>query len=849
METASLHDGILNPKRFGIRAHRLSQAVSAGAQVPPALVIENAVDAANDFGKIDSAISDYLKPDQLYTLRASPGKADWGGPHTFLSLGMNDANFERIARKKRELTAYELYRQAIATFGIAVHGIDGEPFEALEQQFGSYSADGSIEKANKLLEHTRALYKDEVGEDFPQDPKAQLAGALNSMARQWQAPTARILRVAKGAPENSNLALILQHMVHGLGRKNGVGRLQSVDRKTGAQDYNGIFVPATLSASGANPNRQWKIQKTEEGPSLQQFDEKAFNSLKTQMTAISKIIQDAPEVKFVIDNHQIWITEVLIARREARANLQILIDLKKSKIISKETALLRIDPNSISSYLHPQIDPDSPRDIIASGVAASPGAATGKIVFSADQAVTAQAQGQDAILVRQETSPEDIRGMHAARAILTIRGGVTSHAAVIARGIGLPCVVGASELRVNYESGKILTKNGDEISVGDIITIDGNNGDVMRGSPQKNEALFEDQLDLILKWSNETRRMRVRANADTPDDARRAIRFGADGIGLCRTEHMFFAKDRLKNMRRMILAENEEERRQYLDSLEHGQTADFIELFEIMKGLPVTIRLLDPPLHEFLPKSRDEIDEVAKSLDVGPKVLARRLRELEEFNPMLGLRGVRLGLTLPEIYEMQSRAIFRAASEVNRSAQKPVVPEIMIPLVSAVREVEVVKSRIEAVANATRAENHAPLPYRLGVMVETPRAALRAGEIAENVEFLSMGTNDLTQMTYGLSRDDAGRFMRAYVNNGVFHEDPFLTLDVEGVGELIQEAIQRGRKANKELLIGLCGEHGGDPKSVRYCEMHDFDYVSCSAYRIPVAQIASAQAAISQRKQ
>ena len=848
METARLHDGILDVNRFGIRAHRLSQVASVGAPVPPALVFADATMAIANLDQFQVAVKEYLQDGKLYTLRASPGRADWGGPYTFLALGMNDTIFKQMKKSGDLLTACELYRQAIATFGLSVHGLDGEPFETLVAQFGAYAPEGNTEVAMELLNATRKLYLEETGEDFPQDPVEQLTGAMKSMARQWQAPTAKILRNAKGAPESAHLALILQDMVHGLGEKNGVGRVQAVDPISGNKGFDGMFVRATLSAAGANPNRQWSFAKTKDEPSLEQFDKKAFDHVVKQLEPITKMIEDAVEIKFVIDNGAVFVTDSLLARRAPRASLQILIDLVATQALSKEEALLRIDPSSIAAFLHPQIDPDAPRDILAQGVAASPGAATGTIVFTAEDALSAHSQGRDVILVRHETSPDDIRGMHAASAILTVRGGTTSHAAVIARGIGLPCVVGAQSLRIDATEGQLITAAGTILREGDTITIDGSNGDVLRGAPQKIEALLDQRIDTILKWSNEIRRMSIRVNADTPDDARRASKFGVDGIGLCRTEHMFFAVDRLQNMRRMILTENAKERRKVLAQLEPAQTGDFIELFEIMKGLPVTIRLLDPPLHEFLPNPDDDLQTAADTLGVKEVDLRNRIRALHEFNPMLGMRGVRLGIVMPEIYEMQARAIFNAAAEVNKNAEQPVVPEIMIPLVSANKEVELVKSRIDNIAAEIAEETGVAVPYRLGVMVETPRAALRAGDLAASAEFLSMGTNDLTQMTYGLSRDDAGRFMRDYVNMGVYEEDPFLSIDIEGVGELLHEAVKRGRAANPSLIIGLCGEQGGDPASIRFCELQNFDYVSCSPYRVPVAQIAAAQAYILLRK-
>ncbi len=844
MELRELHSGILPRAEYGIRANRLSQAAAAGANVPPGLVIPDASQLDAPEHDMRDAIADYLQKGQLYALRASPGRADWGGPYTFLALGMNDDVFRDMRKKDDPLTAIELYRQALVTYGIAAEGIDAEPFEALISQFGGYDPAGSEGRAMQLLEASRKLYREEVGKDFPSDPLEQLMGAVHSMARQWQAPTARILRGAKGAPDDAHLALILQTMVHGLGRKNGAGRVQGVDADTGERDINGFFVKSTLSAASASPSQRWTIRSRSQTPNLEKFDPQAFATLCELLPKIAKEMREPPELKFVIEDGQVYITEILVARRKTGSSLRVLHTLVEDQTISREEALIRIDPASIAGALHPSIDPEAPREVLSQGIAASPGAASGRIVFSAERALAAQAQGLPVILVRQDTGPEDIRGMHAAAGVLTQRGGITSHAAVIARGIGVPCVVGVQDFRFNSKEDTILFPNGVELRESDIITIDGNSGEVLAGEPKMIEASPGEDIHHVLEWANDIRRMGVRVNADTPQDAERAIRFGVQGIGLCRTEHMFFAEDRLVSMRKTILADDAKERAHFLAKLETAQREDFIELFEIMKGLPVTIRLLDPPLHEFLPNPNHQLTSIAESLDLEPAALRSRIRELYEVNPMLGMRGVRLGILMPEIYEMQARAIFMAAAEVNKTAKEPVVPEVMIPLVSAVREVELVKSRIDKLAQSVAEETKADVPYRLGVMVETPRAALRAADLASVSDFLSMGTNDLTQMTYGLSRDDAGRFMREYVNMEVFHEDPFLTLDVDGVGELVLEAAKRGRAANPEIILGLCGEHGGDPNSIHFCEVQRFDYVSCSPFRVPIAQIAAAQAYI-----
>lgn len=829
-----------DPQRFGIRAYRLTQAIKAGAPVPGGVVIENAKEAVGDIEALKAGLSDYVEPGQLYALRASPGRAEWGGPHTLMALGMNDAAFKKRQKSGGVASATELYRLAIASYGVAVKGIDGEPFDALLAQYGQPEREGA--GASALLEATRRLYFEEIGEDFIQDPLEQLVGAIKSMATQWQAPTAQILRRAKDAPEDAHLSLILQKMKHGLGARNGVGRVQFVDSESGEEALEGIFVNSTLSAAGAEPSRQLPIRAGSGAPSLESFDPDALSLLVKWAEPLTHALGDMPEVKFVIDGGKLYITELLIARRSHRAGLRILCDLVANKAISREEALGRVDPASIAGSLHPQTDPKAPRDILARGVSASPGAASGRIVFSANKAMMAAARGESVILVRRETGSDDIRGMHAAKGVLTMRGGMTSHAAVIARGIGLPCVVGATSLRINMDDATLTTRDNVTLREGDPITIDGTAGEVLRGSMRMIEARLDESFDEITSWANDIRRLGVRVNADTPEDAKRAMRFGVDGIGLCRTEHMFFSGERLHDMRRLILSEEQDERAKILSKLARAQRSDFVELFGLMRGHPVTIRLLDPPLHEFLPYLDDDLGEAAKFLEMDVRRLARRIRALSEVNPMLGMRGVRLGIIFPEIYEMQARAIFEAALEVNGGNGEAVVPEIMVPLVSAFREAELVKSRIDEVAKEVSGGEAHALVYRLGVMVETPRAALRAGDLAKSADFFSMGTNDLTQMAYGLSRDDAGRFMREYVQSAIFHEDPFLTLDQEAVGELIHEAAKRGRAVNDELILGLCGEHGGDPASIEFCEREGFDYVSCSPFRVPIAKIAAAQA-------
>jgi pyruvate,orthophosphate dikinase len=554
-------------------------------------------------------------------------------------------------------------------------------------------------------------------------------------------------------------------------------------------------------------------------------------------------LREEMQVEFTIENGVVHILDGVRIQRSARAAVRIAVALAEEGIISREEALMRIEPRALNELLHRQVDPEAKRDVVGAGVAASPGAARGKLVFSEAAAQASAARREPCVLVRRETSPEDIRGMHAAAAVLTERGGVTSHAAVIARGIGLPCVVGASNMRFQTRAKLLTAPDGRVFKEGDFLTIDGTNGEVLAGEPAMLEASLDGAFNTLMSWADDVRDINVRANADTPADALTAQNFRAQGIGLCRTEHMFFEEDRLTVMREMIFADDTEDRRTALERLLPIQRADFVELFKIMEGMPVCIRLFDPPLHEFLPRHRAGMRDLAEALDLPLSDVERRIEALSEYNPMLGMRGVRLGITVPEIYDMQARAIFEATLDASQKGQA-VVPEIMIPLVSAKREVELVKTRIDAVAAAVRNERGASFDYRLGVMVETPRAALRAEDIAPNCDFFSFGTNDLTQMAYGLSRDDAGRFMSTYVQQGVYPEDPFHTLDADGVGELVKLGAERGRKAQPGLTLSVCGEHGGSPESIAFCRKVGMDYVSCSPFRVPVARLAAAQLTI-----
>ncbi len=801
----------LNVAQHGTRACRLAKMAALGLPVPEGVVLSAAdVSKIAETGEVPQVPAHLLKG--LLSLRASPLNPDWGGPTAILNIGISDSTLPDVG----EDAAYILYRRFIQSFATNVAGLEAEDF------------DSDLPDGAERIARCKASYQFETDEDFPQAPEAQLRACILHMARAWNRPSARILRQAKGAPEDAGFALVIQRMALGIGRGvSGAGAAQMVDEATGAARLWGRYLPQSQGQDAVIGARA--------AMGVEALPEAVQAALLKAGEVLAKGFGDAYQVEFTVQDGRLWLLDCSPARRSSVAALRINVDLAEAGVISKADAILRTEPQALGDHLHPQIAEHSERDILASGLSASPGAASGRVAFTPEAAMTMAAQGQAAILVRVETGADDIRGIHAAQGVLTLRGGMTSHAAVIARGLGVPCIVGAGELRLEAEV--LVCPDGRRLKAGAQITVDGTSGQVLAGSAEMTQPNLGGPFKTLMGWADEVRELQVRANADTPTDARLAQRFGVDGIGLCRTEHMFFAPERVQVMREMILAPDAVARKAALDLLMPMQKADFVELFEIMRGQPVTIRLLDPPLHEFMPVDEAGMAALAQAMSMSVRQVARRAEELSEVNPMLGKRGVRVGVTTPEIYEMQARAIFEAAAEVRAITGEAVVPEIMIPLVSANREVELIKARIEAVATEGVA-------YKLGVMVETPRAALRAGDLAESSAFLSFGTNDLTQMTYGLSRDDAGRFMREYVQQGVYPEDPFLSLDVEGVGELLLIAAQRGRAANPALVLGMCGEHGGDPASVRFCKVAGFDYVSCSPYRVPIARLAAAQASL-----
>ena len=819
----------------GGRAKCLQRLVRLDLPVPKTVALS--FDAIKEIvsGKMPNLanIISNFNPEDTLCVRPSSESIDWGGPGAVLNIGMNDERCSHLSKNIGKKAASELYFRFIQAYSVSVARLDPDVFDHITGANGN-----SVSAA-------LAAYKEEMEDSFPQSIEHQLSEVLRSMARAWQGTSARLLREAKGAPADAGLGLVIQKMAFGVGDgESGSGVLQLVNSETGKQQITGRYLRQSQGRESLT-EKQGSLYLTSDsrGPSLETEEPALFNTLIKNAKLMRRKLREEMQIEFTIENGNLHILDGIRVMRRPRAAVSIAVSLAKDKVISKEEALMRVDPRAVGELLHRQIDPSVERDIIAQGVAASPGAATGVIVFSASEAQACAARGEACILVRRETSPEDIRGMHAAAGVLTERGGMTSHAAVIGRGIGLPCVVGVSEINFHSNNKAFSISEGYSFKEGDLITIDGTQGHVLGGSPKMIEAALDDSLKLMLDWAEEAGDIKVRANADTPSEAKTAQNFNAQGIGLCRTEHMFFEADRLTLMREMIFADNRDERRAVLDRLLPMQRSDFLELFTLMDGLPVCIRLFDPPLHEFLPNDREGMHNLAEALDLPLSRVISRIETLAEYNPMLGMRGVRVGVTVPEIYEMQARAIFEATVEANKNGI-PVIPEIMIPLVSAKREVELVRARIDGIASTVRAETATEFDYRLGIMVETPRAALRADDIASSSAFLSFGTNDLTQMTYGLSRDDAGRFMSDYVKQGVFPEDPFHTLDIDGVGELLKMGVTRARNVKRDIILSICGEHGGSPESIGFCRKIGMDYVSCSPFRVPVAKLAAAQLAI-----
>jgi pyruvate,orthophosphate dikinase len=785
--------------------------------------------------------------------RASmPGMMD-----TVLNLGLNDVTVAALAKKSGDRRfAQDSYRRFITMYSDVVLGIGHHHFEEIlddHKDRNGYTLDTDLDAGDweQIIGRYKERVEQESGKPFPQDPHAQLWGAIGAVFGSWMTQRAITYRRLHGIPESWGTAVNVQAMVFGnMGETSATGVAFTRNPSTGEKKLYGEFL---INAQGEDvvagirtPQEITEQARKEAGsdkPSMERALPDAFAELTRIHAALERHYRDMQDLEFTVEQGKLWMLQTRSGKRTTQAALRIAVELAQEKLITKDEAVARIDPAGLDQLLHPTIDPNAERTVIATGLPASPGAACGEIVFSSDEAETLKGQGRKVILVRVETSPEDIHGMHAAEGILTTRGGMTSHAAVVARGMGKPCVSGAGALRVDYRA-QTMTAGGTTMKKGDILTIDGSTGQVLAGRVPMLEPALADEFATLMKWADAVRKLKVRANADTPADARTAIKFGAEGIGLCRTEHMFFDEDRIRAVREMILAGDEKARRAALAKLLPMQRADFVELFKIMGSRPVTIRLLDPPLHEFLPHTEEEIAEVAEAMGADAKKLADRARELHEFNPMLGFRGCRLAIAYPEIAEMQARAIFEAAVEAGRATGVPVAPEIMVPLIASKAELDLVKACIDAMAETVAAETRSKLKYQVGTMIELPRAALKADEIAETAEFFSFGTNDLTQTTFGISRDDAASFLNIYTSKGILPADPFVSIDRDGVGELIRIATERGRKVRPKLKLGICGEHGGDPASIAFCHEVKLDYVSCSPFRVPIARLAAAQAAL-----
>ena len=878
---AGASDGDASMKNLlGGKGANLAEMSSLGLPVPPGFTITTDVctafynndrnypdelksqvaEALEKIGAaVDRAFGDKSKP-LLVSVRSGARASMPGMMDTVLNLGLNDQTVVGLAALAGdERFAFDSYRRFIQMYSDVVLEVDHHEFEEILETYkeeNDFFLDTELTAADwkKIIEGYKAVVERAWGKPFPQDPQEQLWGAIGAVFSSWRNERANTYRRLHNIPESWGTAVNVQAMVFGnMGETSATGVAFTRDPSTGENEYYGEFL---INAQGEDVvagirtpqplTERAKEAMGETAPSLEAEMPAAYEELIAVFDKLESHYRDMQDIEFTIQDKKLWMLQTRSGKRTAKAALKIAVDMCSEGVISEEEAVMRIDPHSLDQLLHPTLDPDAPRDLLLTGLPASPGAASGEVVFDSDEAERLAQEGRKVILVRVETSPEDIHGMHAAQGIVTARGGMTSHAAVVARGMGRPCVCGAGELRID-KSGTHFSVSGRTVNKGDVVTIDGAAGQVFFGAvPTLQPELSGDFANLMI-WADGARRMKVRANAETPHDAQVARDFGAEGIGLCRTEHMFFDAERIIAVREMILAETQSGRRAALDKLLPMQRSDFEEIFKVMAGLPVTIRLLDPPLHEFLPHSDDEIEEVAKASGMDAEKLKERAHKLQEFNPMLGHRGCRLGVSYPEIYEMQTRAIIEAACAVSKATGENVTPEIMVPLIAKRQELAFLKERIDQVASAVLAEQGADLDYLVGTMIELPRAALTAHEIAEEAAFFSFGTNDLTQTTFGLSRDDAASFLPDYLRQNIFERDPFVTLDPDGVGALVELAAERGRKTRADIKLGICGEHGGDPDSISFVEGVGLDYVSCSPFRTPIARLAAAQARLAKK--
>ncbi|OQW38822.1 MAG: pyruvate, phosphate dikinase [Proteobacteria bacterium SG_bin5] len=856
-EMASI--GLPVPPGFTISTAMCTRYYEEGQAFPAELRAEVAGGLAHIEGVTGKKFGDAADP-LLVSVRSGARVSMPGMMDTVLNLGLNDATVAGLAQVSGDARfAWDSYRRFIQMYADVVLGLDHGAFEealevAKEDKGYFLDTDMTADDWRRLVAEYQALVQKLWGKPFPQDVHDQLWGAVGAVFGSWQSDRAKVYRRLNAIPGDWGTAVNVQAMVFGnRGETSATGVAFTRDPSTGARAYYGEFL---INAQGEDvvagirtPQYLTRAAREAAGAkplSMEEAMPETYAELARVFDLLERHYRDMQDIEFTVEQGKLWMLQTRSGKRTAAAALKIAVDMAQEGLISEEEAVARVDPAALDQLLHPTLDPSAPRDVLTKGLPASPGAASGVVVFDSDMAERRAELGEAVILVRVETSPEDIHGMHAARGILTARGGMTSHAAVVARGMGRPCVSGAGGISIDLKA-RVLRVAGREVKEGATITIDGASGEVMLGEVPTVQPELAGDFGTLMAWADEVRLLKVRTNAETPADCRVAREFGAEGIGLCRTEHMFFDAARITAVRQMILAENEAGRRAALDKLLPEQRGDFAEIFEVMAGLPCTIRLLDPPLHEFLPHGEAEFAEVANAAGVGVEALKRRAAELHEFNPMLGHRGCRLGVTYPEIYEMQARAIFEAAIDVAEKSGEAPIPEVMIPLVATKRELELMKAVVDQAAEAVFAERGRRIEYLVGTMIELPRAAIMAGQIAEAAEFFSFGTNDLTQTTLGVSRDDASRFLTAYVDKGIYPTDPFVSLDIEGVGALIELAVERGRGARPGLKLGICGEHGGDPASIDFCARAGLDYVSASPYRVPIARLAAAQAAVKAR--
>ncbi|MGE4306688.1 MAG: pyruvate, phosphate dikinase [Novosphingobium sp.] len=848
--------GLPVPPGFTITTEQCVQYLAEGGDFSDELRADVAEALTHIEKTVGKSFGDAADP-LLVSVRSGARVSMPGMMDTVLNLGLNDETVEGLAKTSGDdRFAWDSYRRFIQMYSDVVLGVEHHLFEeALEiaKEDSGYLNDVEMtaDDWRKIVKQYKDIVASELDRPFPQDVNEQLWGAIRAVFDSWDSERAKVYRRLNDIPGGWGTAVNVQAMVFGnMGDTSATGVAFTRDPATGEKAYYGEYL---VNAQGEDvvagirtPQYLTRAAREKAGAkplSMEEAMPKAYGELAEVFELLEKHYCDMQDIEFTVQQGKLWMLQTRSGKRTAKAALKMAVDMVDEGLIDEATAIKRVDPMALDQLLHPTLDPKAPRDILGRGLPASPGAASGQIVLDADTAEKRAEMGEAVILVRVETSPEDIHGMHAAKGILTARGGMTSHAAVVARGMGRPCVSGASGLSIDMKT-RTLKMGGRELKEGDILTLDGASGDIMAGEVPTIEPELAGDFATLMVWADKHRRMKVRTNAETPADCRMARQFGAEGIGLCRTEHMFFDASRISAVRQMILAEDEAGRRGALEKLLPEQRADFHEIFDIMRGLPVTIRLLDPPLHEFLPHEDAEFAELSDEIGIGVETLKRRAGELHEFNPMLGHRGCRLGVTFPEIYEMQARAIFEAACDVAAEHGEVIVPEIMIPLVATAKELEILKALVAKVATQVFEEKGATLEYMVGTMIELPRAALMAGDIAEAGEFFSFGTNDLTQTTLGLSRDDAGKFLPTYVQKGIFARDPFVSLDIEGVGQLVELAAERGRKTRPDIKLGICGEHGGDPASIAFCEKTGLDYVSASPYRVPIARLAAAQAAL-----